>query len=361
MRPLSATECISPAIERTRLVLFSPFRKGRTWKLSATAYFYCGGTLYFPAPIIYLAFIPLAHRAGGMLAVTILCAAVLPLTAFFTWIFHLCSRLQFAFFDIVVNRGEFVAPAWRKYRFPALRWTGVKVLAGTILTLVCAAPIVAYIRHIIPLLGELATIRPDQPPPVKFIAAFYGGYAIVMLIFGLLFLISSLLADFILPSLALENTGLKEAFRRMAQLIRREPGEFAVFVLLKIGLGLAAYMGSIFVWEIVFLLASLIVGGVVFGVGFLLHLAGVPQILLIVIGIFIAVVWYVFALLYSMVLAIGPGFTFLEAYSLYFLGGRYPMLGDLLDQSTPPPIPAGYPAAAPYPSFPPPPPPQAVP
>jgi len=361
MRPLSATECISPAIERTKLVLFSPFRKGRTWKLSATAYLYCGGTQYFPAPIVYLAFIPLAHRAGGMLGVTILCAVVLLLSAFFTWLFHLCSRLQFAFFDIVVNRGEFVAPAWRKYRSPSLRWTGFKVLAGTVLTLVCAAPIVAYVRHLIPLLKELATIKPGQPPPMQFIAAMYGGYAVVMLIFGLLFLISSLLADFIVPSLALENTSLKEAFRRMAELIRREPGEFAIFVLLKIGLGLAAYMGSVFLWEIVFLLSTLILGAVVFGVGFLLHLAGVPQILLIVLGVFLAISWYLFALIYSMMLAIGPGFTFLEAYSLYFLGGRYPMLGDLLDQSTPPPpIPAAYPAPLPYPSYPPPPP-QAIP
>jgi hypothetical protein len=361
MRPLSATECISPAIERTKLVLFSPFRMGRTWKLSATAYLCCGGTQYFPAPIVYLAFIPLAHGAGGMLAVSILCAAVLLLTALFTWLFHLCSRLQFAFFDIVVNRGEFVAPAWRKYRSPSLRWTGLKVLAGTVVTLMCAAPIVAYFRSLIPLFKQMATIKPGQPPPVQFIAAFYGTYAIFMLGLGLFYLLSSLLGDFIVPSLALENTSLKEAFRRMAELIRREPGEFAIFVLLKIGLGLAAYMGSVFLWEIVFLISTLILGAVVVGVGFLLHLAGVPHILLIVVGVFLAIVWYLFALVYSMMLAIGPGFTFLEAYSLYFLGGRFPMLGDLLDQSTPPPsFPAAYRYPAPYPSFPPPPP-QAIP
>ena len=361
MRPLSATECISPAIERTKLVLFSPFRMGRTWKLSATAYVCIMGTQYFPAPIVYLAFIPLAHSTGGMLAVSILCAAILLFTAFFTWIFHLSSRLQFAFFDIVVNRGEFVAPAWRKYRSPSLRWTGFKVLAGTIATLFCAAPIVAYVRHLIPVFKELATIKPGQPPPMQFIAAMYGSYAILMLIFGLLFLVSSLLADFIVPSLALENTSLTEAFRRMAELIRREPGEFAIFVLLKIGLGLAAYMGSIFLWEIVFLISTLILGALVVGIGFLLHLAGVPHILLIVVGVFFAIVWYLFALVYSMMLAIGPGLTFLEAYSLYFLGGRYPMLGDLLDQSTPlPSFPATYPYPAPYPLYPPPPP-QAIP
>jgi hypothetical protein len=36
-------------------------------------------------------------------------------------------------------------------------------------------------------------------------------------------------------------------------------------------------------------------------------------------------------------LALGTGLTFMESYALYFLGGRYPMLGYLLDRSTPPP------------------------
>ena len=33
----------------------------------------------------------------------------------------------------------------------------------------------------------------------------------------------------------------------------------------------------------------------------------------------------------------GTLLTFFQAYALYFLGGRYPLLGDLLDRSTPPP------------------------
>ena len=33
----------------------------------------------------------------------------------------------------------------------------------------------------------------------------------------------------------------------------------------------------------------------------------------------------------------GSALTFGQAYALYFLGGRYPLLGDLLDRSTPPP------------------------
>lgn len=356
MRPLSATECISPAVERTKLVLFSPFRKGRTWKLSATAYICRMGTVYFPFPLIYLAFLPLVRHAGAI-AMVALCAGVLLGTALFTWLFHLCSRLQFAFFDIVVNRGEFVAPAWRKYRSQALRWTGFKFLTGVALTIVFAAPMTAIVRHFLPLFAELRDIGPGQPPPVQFFAVFYGGYIIFMAGFGLVFLIYSLLSDFIVPSLALEDTSLKEAFRRMGELIRREPGEFAIYTLLKVGLAVAAYMGAIIAWEIVFILASLIVGAVVVFFGFLLHLVGIPKIVLVVLGVLVAVVWYFFALVYSLMLIIGPVFTFIDAYALYFLGGRYPILGELLDRSRPvPPYIPGYPVPPPYPSFPPPPP-----
>lgn len=359
MRILSATECISPAIERTKLILFSPFRKGRTWKLCATAYLTSAGSMFFPFPLIYLAFVPMAYRAGGWPAAIAVIAGVLVASGFFTWIFHLCSRLQFAYFDIVVNRGEFVAPAWRKYGRQALSWTGLKILFGAILTVICAAPIVAYVRHLIPIFRELPRVTPGQPPPPQFMAAIagiYAGYFVVMFVVGIVYLVSAVLANFIVPSLALEDTGLKEAFRRMGELIRREPGEFTIFVLLKLGLGLAAYMGATILWEIVFLLVTLIFGVVVFIFGFLLHLAGVPIAVLTVLGIFLAIAWYLFAMVYALMLAIGPAWTFMDAFALYFLGGRYPMLGDLLDRSTPPPpLPAFYPPGAPYQAYPPPP------
>ncbi len=345
MRILSASECISPAIDRTKLILFAPFRKGRTWKLSATAYVCRYGTMFIPFPLIYLAFLPAAHKAGGMPLAAGLAVGLLLCTALFVWIFHLCSRLQFAYFDIVLNRGEFVAPAWRKYGPQSLPWTGIKVLIGTAATLACALPIVAYVRHILPLLHAM-TATPGQPPPPELMAAIFGGYGIILLVFGPTYLISSLLSDFIVPSLALENTGIAEAFRRMSKLIRQEPGEFAIYTLLKLGLGFAAYMGAIIAWEIVFMLITLILE-VIFGIiGFVLHLIGVPTVVLIVLAVIIGIVWFVFIVGYSMMLMIGPIFTFLDAYTLYFLGGRYPMLGDLLDRSTPPPAYAhatGYP------------------
>jgi hypothetical protein len=350
MQPLSATECITPAIDRTRLVLFTPFRAGRTWKLCATAYVCCLGTMFFPFPLVYLAFFP-AVRSKGSLAVAGLFAGVLLGTAFFTWIFHLCSRLQFAYLDIIVNRGEFVAPAWRKYGPQSRPWSGFKMAFGAASLLIGAVPLIAYIRHVMPVFVMMSSLKPGQPPPPQFMAAIFAGYGVLFLIYGPLFLIHTLLADFIVPSLALENTGIKEAFRRLGELIRREAGEFALYVLLKTVLGIAGYICSTILAEIVILLGTLIVGLIVFFFGFLLHLAGVPTAILIILGVSLAVIWYIGAIGYSLMLFIGPFFTFLTAYSVYFLGGRYPALGDLLDRSTPPP--PSYPMA--YPVYQPPP------
>ncbi len=357
MRPLSATECISPAIARTRLVLFSPFRKGRTWKLSAAAYLCRIGTMFFPFPLIYLTLLPAARQAGGAIAVAALTSLLLILTALFVYIFHLCSRLQFTYFDIVVNRGEFVAPAWRKYRSQALPWTVFKVLLGTVVTLACSLPILAYIRHLIPIFLAIHSQAPGHPLPPQFMAAIFAGYGIVLLIFGPFFLVSSLLADFIVPSLALEDTGLAEAFRRLFALIRQEPGQFILYTLLKVVLAIVTVMGAIIAWEIVFLLCTLIVGLVVVLIGVLLHLVGVPPILLTVLGVLSAIVWDLFWVVYGMLLTAGPMYTFLDAYAIYFLGGRYPMLGDLLDRSTPPPAYAyAFPPPQPPPPYQPPPP-----
>ncbi len=352
MRPLSATECISPSIARAKLVLFTPFRKGRTWKLCATAYLSRAGMMFFPCPLIYLAALPWARQAG-MTAVTLLILGTLIFTAVIVFFFYLCSRLQFAFFDIVVNRGEFVAPAWRKYGRSSLSWTGFKILIGTLATLAFAVPIAAFIHQLIPMFRTWSEFKPGQPPPMQFMAAFYGGYFVFMLVMGGFYIVSSLLCDFMLPSLALEDTGLREAFRRMVELIRREPGEFAIYTLLKLGLGFAAYMGATIAWEILFLLGTLIVGVVVFLIGFLLHLAGVPTLVLTVLGFFAGALWYIF-LMYSIVFPLGAVLTFLDAYAHYFLGGRYPMLGDLLDRSTPPPA-LAYAPPYPPPHYPPPP------
>src|ERR1700753_460799 len=104
MQILSAVDAISPAFERMKLVLYSPFRKGRTWKLSVTGYLAAAGTIFLPFTLIYGLIGWMFRDKIPPVGVTIIVAATLVLTALYVFIFVLCSRLQFAFFDIVLNR-----------------------------------------------------------------------------------------------------------------------------------------------------------------------------------------------------------------------------------------------------------------
>ena len=351
MQIFSAFDSILPAFSRTRLVLFSPFRAGRSWKLAATGYLAVAGTIFLPYMFIAFLFIPMAHRAGGLTAVYILVAITLAVTLLYLVIFYLCSRLRFAFFDIVLNRGEFVAPAWRKYGPQSLKWTLCKVVLGTLLLATIAAPCAAYARILIHLFSTLQ-VTPAQPPPPQVMSLIFSGYAVLFIVYlsiGIFFWLSSLLSDFIIPSLALENTSLGEAFRRLRQLIRNEPGQFAAYAFLKLALAVAGYFAQAIAFYAVFIILGLIVGLIAFLMGLLLHALGVSAVVLTGLGIFVGVVFYFFIVFYCMFFVIGTVATFLESYTLYFLGGRYPMLGDLLAASTP--LPPPPPPESLYPAF----------
>jgi hypothetical protein len=348
MRILSALDAISPAFGRTKLVLFSPFRKGRTWKLSATAYLAAAGAAFFPFPLICLGFLPMARSSGGSVRAEEVIAGVLLFTALYIWIFYLCSRIQFAFFDIVLNRGEFVTPAWRRYGPQSHRFTVFKILLGTLIIAVVTAPAAGYFYHSFTVISSLAPGQ-DLPPEAAF------GLLFAYLGIGLLFIAAALLNDFILPSLALEDTSLREAFRRFGQFLRNEPGQFVLYAMMKFFLGTAGYLIGSIAFEFVFVIAATILALIALAIGYLLQMAGVPHTMLFYSGIVLGGLCELFLLGYGFMFVMGTVLTFLESYKLYFLSGRYPMLGELLERSTPPQAiyapPPGY-----TPSYPTPPP-----
>lgn len=355
MQTLSASDAVSPALSRMKLVLFSPFRKGRTWKFAATSYCSRAGSAFYPFTLSYLAFYPAVERHWGSKAGALLVAGVLVFTALYVFLFYLCSRLQFAFFDVVLNREQFIAPAWRKYGPRARKFSLLKIGFGTVMSCMFAAPMIAYIRHLVPL---MASLKPRQAAPPEFFTAVFAGYGIVLFGVGFIYLISALACDFVLPPLALEDVSLAEGFRRFGILIRNEPGQFALYVLLKVVFGIVGYIAVLIAFEISIFVLGIVVVLVAVLLGFLLHALGVPTAVLTVLGVIFLIGFYLFALVYVLMLAMGPLFTFLEAYTLYFLGGRYPLLGELLDRSTPaPPVYYAPPPSYP-PLYPPPPPPE---
>ena len=347
MQILSAADSISPALARTLQVLFSPFRLGRTWKLGITGYLAFASTVFLPFPLFYLSFATQMLRQGHRSIATVALIFILIAFALFAWFFYLFSRLQFAFFDIVLNRGQFVAPAWRKYGPQTWPWMGAKIVFGTVFMLITVLPFVPLMLHSFHALNALQamSMTPGQPPPPGFIGAILSFELLIFSVFGTLFVFDSLLTDFVLPSLALEATTLRESFRRFGQLVRREPGQMFIYLILKTALSVAGYIAMVMAYFAVIVI-YLIVIALVLGIGYLLlHALHVSSGVLVVLALTIGVPTYIFVVFYSSTLGAGIVLTFLQAYALYFLGGRYPLLGTMLDSSTPPP-----PGMAPPPS-----------
>ncbi|MDE1160482.1 MAG: hypothetical protein PW792_00895 [Acidobacteriaceae bacterium] len=347
MRPLGPIEAISPAIARTRLVLFTPFRFGGTWKISISAYLGVLGTVFMPWPMMYLAFFfkMVPAQARGAFPTSILMVMSLVFFAVYVALFYLCSRLQFSVFGLVLHRESRVASAWRTFGDAALPWTLFKMVTGCVVLGLLAVPLVRMVSAFVPLLDQLQA-KPGQPmDPQAFHAllAFYGAFFGLYLIFGLYMWVNSLLADFIVPSLALERVSLREAFRRLFVLVRQEPLQVLGYALMKPLLAIAGFLVALILFEIAIVIVVLVLVLVALLIGVVLHLLHVPTAVLSVLAVCVGLVMYVFLIVYGCGVSLGPVMVFLEAYLQCFLGGRYPLLGDALDATTPPPPAVYYP------------------
>jgi hypothetical protein len=168
--------------------------------------------------------------------------------------------------------------------------------------------------------------------------------------FSLYLLVTSLLGDFVLPSLALESTSLSDAISRSMALLKAEPAQVFYFSCLKVVLAIAGFIAL----EIVVFIGEIAIGipvGIVGFVGWLsLHNLGAAGALMMTAGGVILYLGVIAALFYLIIGLQGCLITFFQCYGMYFLGGRYPLLGSLLE---PPPL--RQPAPAPLlPDLPPP-------
>ena len=341
MRPLTASEAISPALERTQDLLLRPFRTGRFLKIAAVAFFSeigAGFGLGGPGRIGNLPDIPPAAKAALVAAfLTIGIAAFLIGLV----LFYLGSRLQLVMVELVATGQTAIAPLWRKYSHTTWRWIGLRLLfllCFTILLLVLAAPfLISFLRH---------PPGPGTPLTSAFFAHIALFFAMLLPAVLLMVVVYVLLRDFALPSLALEDLPIAGALGRARDLLSAEPGQVALYVLLRCLLGVAAAIaGEILI--VLTLLVSLIPFGILGGIlWFALRNAGAGGTAILIgsgaVGGLLLFVWMA-----CVTTAIfGSLFVFTQAYALYFLGGRYPLLGELLEPpmlpTSPPPPPLPY-------------------
>jgi hypothetical protein len=258
--------------------------------------------------------------------------------------FYLSSRLQFVMFDLVLRRQTTISPIWNRVGPATWRWMGLRFLFSlgvlVLFSPVLIPAIIAFI-HSVPKSGT----APDVGAFLGVFAAFFGAILLVAIVIGIGHL---LLHDFGLPSMALEGTPLLETVTRVLRLMRAEPLQVLLFVVMRIVLHIAVAIGTFlaFFAGAAFLLVPFGgLGGILYAG---LHNAGSGA----RVGMWLMIA--LLALAYAAVIVIAAFMlasiigTFFQAYAIYFLGGRYPLLGEIL-QPTPEPPPTFYYQPAPPP------------
>ena len=346
MQVLSATDAISPAVERTRNLLFRPFQWGTFLKLCVVAVFTEGLSGKFnvnlpphsrttqvqasPFPLHWSPALTAGIAAGVLAGIVI----VLVLA-------YVSVRLRFALFDCLIHQTREIRPGWRLYRTQAGRFFLLCIVVGVAFLAVLAAVFVPFV------VGFVRVYRASLDghlPMGAILALVLPLIPVILLVIIAGSAIDVILRDFMLPHIALENASAGQAWAAARIRIAQEPGAFLLYALLRVILPAAALIGLIIALAIPCL--------ILFG-GLALVIAMVHRALSDVTG----AAWALRTLLECLVgvavvalgffLAVGFGGPLCIAvrnYALLFYGGRYQALGDIL--SPPPTAPVIEPGSA---------------
>lgn len=337
----SAAEALSPAIARTRQFLFKPFHMGRFLKFALVALLTEGGlascnfgsnlpmgkggeggsTPHLPSlpPIPHMQWPTMAVVIGVIAAVALL---VIPLMILIN---YLLIRLRFSYFDCLLFQQDHIAPAWSKYHRQSMRYLGLSLCISAAFWVVMGLAGYALYTHFQPLFEAISS---DHPPTFYDFLPMIGTAILVLMICGLIFvLIQAMLRSFILPRMALEDAEVWDALSDMWHDFEAEPWQYVLFFFLRFLVCLAASLMGVIALIIPFVVVAAIIAVLAL---VLKGISGVAA-LAVCVPLGVAALGAFFLGWIGLSGTIG---TFRRSYALYFYGGRYDALGDLL-QPTP--------------------------
>jgi len=338
MQVFSATQSISPAVERTKSLLFRPFRWRTFLKLCAAALFtegYTGSfnysnshrTSHFQTASAHLHFTP--AMAAVLVAVGLL-ALVLAVA-----ILYLMVRLRFALFECLIRQSTLIKPGWSLYRAQARRFFLLCIAVGLVFVVVLIAVALPFVFGFLRLFRDYHS--GDHFPVAGFFSLLLPLIPLILLLLLAGIVIDIVLRDFMLPHIALDNATVGQAWAAVRASLAHEKGEFLLYAVLRVFIPLfvciAILVALIIPCAIVFgALALLMVGlgaamthaagaeAVFFGFS-----AGLTGLVIMALALLVAISFF------------GPVCISLRNYALVFYGGRYPALGGALWPQSPPP------------------------
>jgi len=334
MFAISAVDAISPALQRTRTLLFRPFRLGTFLKLCLVAAV-TEGTGNFNSSVpgghtrhadasVFSPFLWTPARIAAGVAMTLL---VLLLCGY---LLYLVTRLRFAFFHCLIHNTREIRPGWALYRSQAARFFWLNVVVGFGYLLVLALILLPFAAEFIALFHR---VQSGGHPDIGMILGLILPLIPIIIVLALVaFATDVILRDLMLPHFALEDASAGEAWRAAWARIRAEKGPFFAYTLLRIILPIGAWVALF----IVLAIPAVIFFVAVVAVGVMIHAALADAHLL---RIFVEAVAGAVAFCIVMLVGVcfgGPLGAGMREYALVFYGGRYQKLGDIL---YPPPEP----------------------
>jgi hypothetical protein len=331
MQPLSAIDAIQPAWDHTRALLFTRRRDWRLLlKVGLVAVFAqiggCNANFKSPGD----SSLPHGMNLHALAAILIV-GGVLVLVLGLVF-FYVSSRLQFVLFEMVLRRETTVSPLWRRYGPVTWRWIGLKMLFF-VTALLCLAPIVT--PFVILLIRAMPADGQEPHNFGAFLAAIVGFVLVILFLLLVCTAAYLLVLDFGLPSIALEDTGIAVTFRRVWSLFRTQPGATLFYVLMRLLLQSAGTLVTYLALLVGTLVLMIPLGALALLLWLALRHAGAAGHVAMVAGWAVLGLILVAALFVAGVMLLGVVFTFVQAYALYFLAGRYPLLDSLLVRNRP--------------------------
>lgn len=347
MNRLSAIDSIGPAFSRVGTTLFKPFRLG-TWIKMGLIGLLGGGLATFSMNMNFRGPMPLQlphgelpedplyalqrairaiHLADYLAKYFHLIVAALAVIVVVSLIFlYLFCRFRFVLFDSVISSQPTVKRGWRQYASQANRYFGFW-LAFRIVTLAATVLIIG-----VPLWHAYKSGAFSGDDSIASLFHSIASIALSAFAAAAVFaIVSTLMKDFIMPIMALDDLLLGDAWLALWRVIASEPGAWLGYLGMKVVLAIGAGIALAIAGFIAMLPALVIIG--------------IPVSVLVVPGVFAlkagatagAIVLFVIAgtlaitgLFCLYMILIAPFTVFFPAYAFYFFGGRYPKLGALL-------------------------------
>ena len=346
--PVSAVDCVQPAIQHARDQLFRPFRFGQWWRLSLVgmlaAEVHTSGcnfngmipsrshplegseSLHIP-PDLFRHFDPALLAPFALLIVAAIVLAIIVGIVFL----YIGSVFRFILFGSVVSRRCSIREGWSRWHRAGRRyflWQIVFLIAqGLFLGVLIGVPLAVAAA-----LGWFSNASEHMARSVFGVIFLIGLFLLFVL---LAVAVRSLSRDFLVPIMALDEVDFADGWSRLLAMIRREPGNYVVYLLLKIVLSIAAAIifGIITLIPILVLVvpaALAVFAGYEAGLGWNVTTVS----LAIIFGTVL------FTVLMFIVSLIGvPATVFFPAYAIHFFASRYAKLDALLNPPPPAPEP----------------------